>query len=168
MAAKELRRERQQEDEDAFEFDLENPFASPDDEPIARLLVAEAEHSTSVPDAASAARRGAAGFIAKVRGSRAAVVCSALCPFFTCLLFVASSVSWPDRLGSLQVRFGSLLAVPPSVAYLALKIVDPLPFPLVPVQCQDQPWAPRLLAISCLTLAAEGTKSTDLVSQVDD
>jgi len=66
------------------------------------------------------------------------------------------------------VRFGSLLAVPPGVAYLALKIVDPLPFPLVPVQCQDQPWAPRLLAISCLTLAAEGTKSTDLVSQVDD
>jgi len=95
MAAKELRRERQQEDEDAFEFDLENPFTSPDDEPIARLLIAEAEHSASVPDAASAARRGATGFIAKVRGLRAAVVCSALCPFFTRLLFVpvASSVS---------------------------------------------------------------------------
>jgi hypothetical protein len=71
MAAKELRRERQQEDEDAFEFDLENPFTSPDDEPIARLLIAEAEHSASVPNAASTARRGAAGFIAKVRGSRA-------------------------------------------------------------------------------------------------
>jgi cyclin D6, plant len=30
------------------------------------------------------------------------------------------------------------------------------------VQCQDQPWAPRLLAISCLTLAAKMQRFADL------
>jgi hypothetical protein len=50
------------------EFDLENPFTSPADEPIASLLDAEGHHSPSVSAAASAARRDAAGFISKVRG----------------------------------------------------------------------------------------------------
>ncbi|TVU38445.1 hypothetical protein EJB05_11816 [Eragrostis curvula] len=118
MAADGLR-EQQQEDEDAYEyeFDLENPFTSPADEPIASLLEAEAEHSPSVSAAASAARRAAVGFISKV-------------------------------------RFGSELAGHPRVAYLALNYVDrylskrQLPF-------EQQPWAPRLLAISCLSLAAK-------------
>jgi hypothetical protein len=48
------------------EFDLENPFTSPADEPIASLLDAEGHHSPSVSAAASAVRRDAAGFIAKV------------------------------------------------------------------------------------------------------
>ncbi|XP_062190588.1 cyclin-D6-1-like isoform X2 [Phragmites australis] len=111
-------RERERE-EDAFEyeFDLENPFTSPADEPIATLLDAEGYHSTSVSAAASDARRDAAGFISKV-------------------------------------RFGVELAVHPRVAYLALNYVDrflskrQLPF-------EQQPWVPRLLAISCLSLAAK-------------
>ncbi|XP_062190592.1 cyclin-D6-1-like isoform X5 [Phragmites australis] len=80
-------RERERE-EDAFEyeFDLENPFTSPADEPIATLLDAEGYHSTSVSAAASDARRDAAGFISKF---------------------------------------------------------------------EQQPWVPRLLAISCLSLAAK-------------
>jgi cyclin D6 len=51
-----------------FEFDLENPFTSPADEPIASLLDAEAHHAPSVSAAASAARRDAVAFISKVRG----------------------------------------------------------------------------------------------------
>ena len=51
-----------------FEFDLENPFTSPADEPIASLLDAEAHHAPSVSAAASAARRNAVAFISKVRG----------------------------------------------------------------------------------------------------
>jgi cyclin D6 len=53
------------------EFDLENPFTSPADEPIASLLDAEGHHSPSVSAAASAARRDAAGFISKVKGPAA-------------------------------------------------------------------------------------------------
>ena len=49
------------------EFDLENPFTSPADEPIASLLDAEGHHSPSVSAAASAVRRDAVGFISKVR-----------------------------------------------------------------------------------------------------
>ncbi|KAL6856087.1 hypothetical protein ACP4OV_018889 [Aristida adscensionis] len=109
----------EQEDDAAYEyeFDLENPFTSPADEPIASLLGAEGHHAPSVPAAASAARRDAAAFISKV-------------------------------------RFGGDLAVHPRVAYLALNYVDrflskrQLPF-------EQQPWAPRLLAISCLSLAAK-------------
>lgn len=51
-----------------FEFDLENPFTSPADEPIASLLDAEGHHAPSVSAAASAARRDAVAFISKVRG----------------------------------------------------------------------------------------------------
>ncbi|KAM0847514.1 hypothetical protein ACQ4PT_054976 [Festuca glaucescens] len=99
------------------EFDLENPFTSPADEPIASLLDAEGHHSPSVSAAASAARRDAAGFISKV-------------------------------------RYDGELAVHPRVAYLALNYVDrflskrQLPF-------EHKPWAPRLLAISCLSIAAK-------------
>ncbi|XP_062187693.1 cyclin-D6-1-like isoform X2 [Phragmites australis] len=107
----------QEEDAYEYEFDLENPFTSPADEPIASLLDAGGHHSPSVTTAASAARRDAAGFIAKV-------------------------------------RFGGELAVHPRVAYLALNYVDrflskrQLPF-------EQQTWAPRLLAISCLSLSAK-------------
>lgn len=99
------------------EFDLENPFTSPADEPIASLLDAEGHHSPSVSAAASAARRDAAGFISKV-------------------------------------RYDGELAAHPRVAYLALNYVDrflskrQLPF-------EHKPWAPRLLAISCLSVAAK-------------
>ncbi|CAL5062222.1 unnamed protein product [Urochloa decumbens] len=102
-------------EEDAFEyeFDLENPFTSPDDEPIASLLDAESHHAPSVSAAASAARRDAAAFIS-------------------------------------QVRFGGELAGHPRVAYLALNYVDRFLS-----KRQLPPWAPRLLAISCLSLAAK-------------
>lgn len=50
-----------------YEFDLENPFTSPADEPIASLLDAEGHHAPSVSAAASAVRRDAARFISKVR-----------------------------------------------------------------------------------------------------
>uniref|UniRef100_A0ACD5YQU0 Uncharacterized protein n=1 Tax=Avena sativa TaxID=4498 RepID=A0ACD5YQU0_AVESA len=99
------------------EFDLENPFTSPADEPIASLLDAEGHHSPSVSAAASAVRRDAAGFISKV-------------------------------------RYDGELSVHPRVAYLALNYVDrflskrQLPF-------GHKPWAPRLLAISCLSIAAK-------------
>ncbi|KAM0900829.1 hypothetical protein ACQ4PT_020396 [Festuca glaucescens] len=99
------------------EFDLENPFTSPADEPIASLLDAEGHHSPSVSAAASAARRDAAGSISKV-------------------------------------RYDGELAAHPRVAYLALNYVDrflskrQLPF-------EHKPWAPRLLAISCLSIAAK-------------
>ncbi|ONM58266.1 CYCD6 [Zea mays] len=39
-----------------FEFDLENPFTSPADEPIASLLDAEGHHAPSISAAASATR----------------------------------------------------------------------------------------------------------------
>uniref|UniRef100_A0A453BAZ7 Cyclin-like domain-containing protein n=1 Tax=Aegilops tauschii subsp. strangulata TaxID=200361 RepID=A0A453BAZ7_AEGTS len=100
-----------------YEFDLENPFTSPADEPIASLLDAEAHHAPSVSAAASAVRRDAARFISKV-------------------------------------RYDGELAVHPRVAYLALNYVDrflskgQLPF-------ERKPWAPRLLAISCLSIAAK-------------
>jgi hypothetical protein len=55
-------------EEDDYEFDLDNPFTSPADEPIASLLDAEGHHAPSVSAAASAARRDAAAFISKVRG----------------------------------------------------------------------------------------------------
>ncbi|CAL5086175.1 unnamed protein product [Urochloa decumbens] len=100
-------------EEDAYEFDLENPFTSADDEPIASLLDAEAHHAPSVSAAASAARRDAAAFIS-------------------------------------QVRFGGELAAHPRVAYLALNYVDRFLS-----KRQLPPWAPRLLAISCLSLAAK-------------
>ncbi|CAM0906236.1 unnamed protein product [Alopecurus aequalis] len=99
------------------EFDLENPFTSPADEPIASLLDAEGHHSPSVSAAASAVRRDAVGFISKV-------------------------------------RYDGELALHPRVAYLALNYVDrflsrrQLPF-------EHKPWAPRLLAISCLSIAAK-------------
>ncbi|GJN32705.1 hypothetical protein PR202_gb21227 [Eleusine coracana subsp. coracana] len=120
MAAEVLRRELlQHEDENHYEieFDLENPFTSPADEPIASLLDAEGEHSPSVSAAASAARRAAAGFISKV-------------------------------------RFGGEVAVHPRVAYLALNYVDRY-LSKRQLPGQQQPWAPRLLAISCLSLAAK-------------
>ncbi|KAJ1291379.1 hypothetical protein BS78_02G311800 [Paspalum vaginatum] len=106
-------------EEDAFEyeFDLENPFTSPADEPIASLLDAEGHHAPSVSAAASAARRDAAGFISKV-------------------------------------RFGAGLAVHPRVAYLALNYVDRF-LSKRELPSDRQPWAPRLLAISCLSLAAK-------------
>lgn len=53
-----------------FEFDLENPFTSPADEPIASLLDAEGHHAPSISAAASATRRAAAAFISKVLGAR--------------------------------------------------------------------------------------------------
>uniref|UniRef100_A0A0D9X093 Cyclin-like domain-containing protein n=1 Tax=Leersia perrieri TaxID=77586 RepID=A0A0D9X093_9ORYZ len=102
---------------DEFEFDLENPFTSPADEPIASLLDAEGHHSPSVSAASSAARRDAASFISKV-------------------------------------QYDGKLHVHPRVAYLALNYVDRflsksrLPF-------EHTPWAPRLLAISCLSLAGK-------------
>jgi hypothetical protein len=79
--ASEGQRERQQEDRGAFdyEFDLENPFTSPADEPIASLLAAEGQHSPSVIAVASDARRAAAGFIFKVRVRT---------PHFSALLFL--------------------------------------------------------------------------------
>lgn len=52
-----------------YEFDLENPFTTPADEPIASLLDAEGHHAPSLSAAASAARRDAAAFISKVRGA---------------------------------------------------------------------------------------------------
>ncbi|KAG8080157.1 hypothetical protein GUJ93_ZPchr0007g3479 [Zizania palustris] len=100
-----------------YEFDLENPFISPADEPIASLLDAEGYHAPSVPAAASAARREAAGFIFKVRYD-----------------------------GGLDVR--------PLVAYLALNYVDRF-LSKRQLPCAHKPWAPRLLAISCLSLAAK-------------
>jgi hypothetical protein len=97
MAA-EGQREQQQEDKGAFdyEFDLENPFTSPADEPIASLLAAEGQHSPSVIAVASDTRRAAAGFIFKVRVRTphfSALLF--LCPLVTGFLFVraASSVS---------------------------------------------------------------------------
>jgi cyclin D6 len=63
--------ELREEDASDYEFDLENPFTSPADEPIASLLEAEGHHAPSVSAAVSAARRDAAGFISKVRGPRA-------------------------------------------------------------------------------------------------
>nr|TKW35255.1 hypothetical protein SEVIR_2G360600v2 [Setaria viridis] len=106
--------ELREEDASEYEFDLENPFTSPADEPIASLLEAEGHHAPSVSAAASAARRDAAGFISKV-------------------------------------RFGGELAVNPRVAYLALNYVDRF----LSKNQLPQPWAPRLLAISCLSLAAK-------------
>uniref|UniRef100_A0A0E0I290 Cyclin-like domain-containing protein n=1 Tax=Oryza nivara TaxID=4536 RepID=A0A0E0I290_ORYNI len=100
-----------------YEFDLENPFTSPADEPIASLLDAEGHHSPSVSAAASAARREAAGFISKV-------------------------------------RYDGELDVHPRVAYLALNYVDRY-LSKRQLACERNPWAPRLLAISCLTLAAK-------------
>ncbi|CAN6205724.1 unnamed protein product [Urochloa humidicola] len=100
-------------EDDAYEFDLENPFTSTDDEPIASLLDAEAHHAPSVSVAASAARREAAAYIS-------------------------------------QVRFGWELDEHPRVAYLALNYVDRFLS-----KRQLPPWAPRLLAISCLSLAAK-------------
>ncbi|NP_001149068.1 CYCD6 isoform 1 [Zea mays] len=100
-----------------FEFDLENPFTSPADEPIASLLDAEGHHAPSISAAASATRRAAAAFISKV-------------------------------------RFGGELAVHPRVAYLALNYVDRF-LSKRQLACEQQPWAPRLLAISCLSLAAK-------------
>nr|XP_034578976.1 cyclin-D6-1-like isoform X1 [Setaria viridis]TKW35257.1 hypothetical protein SEVIR_2G360600v2 [Setaria viridis] len=109
--------ELREEDASEYEFDLENPFTSPADEPIASLLEAEGHHAPSVSAAASAARRDAAGFISKV-------------------------------------RFGGELAVNPRVAYLALNYVDRF-LSKNQLPCEQQPWAPRLLAISCLSLAAK-------------
>ncbi|KAE8813725.1 Cyclin-D6-1 [Hordeum vulgare] len=100
-----------------YEFDLENPFTSPADEPIASLLDAEGHHAPSVSAAASAVRRDAARFISKV-------------------------------------RYDGELGLHPRVAYLAQNYVDrflskgQLPF-------ERKPWAPRLLAISCLSIAAK-------------
>ncbi|KAF8669233.1 hypothetical protein HU200_051565 [Digitaria exilis] len=115
--------EPREEDAYEFEFDLENPFISAAEEPIASLLDAEGHHAPSVSAVASAVRRDAAGFISKV-------------------------------------RFGAELAVQPRVAYLALNYVDrflskrQLPY-------EQQPWAPRLLAISCLSLAAKMQRVAD-------
>uniref|UniRef100_A0A0E0LM41 Cyclin-like domain-containing protein n=1 Tax=Oryza punctata TaxID=4537 RepID=A0A0E0LM41_ORYPU len=100
-----------------YEFDLENPFTSPADEPITSLLDAEGHHSPSVSAAASDARRVAAGFISKV-------------------------------------RYDGELEVHPRVAYLALNYVDRY-LSKRQLACEHKPWAPRLLAISCLTLAAK-------------
>lgn len=100
-----------------YEFDLENPFTNPAEEPIASLLEAEGHHAPSVSAAASAARRDAASFISKV-------------------------------------RFGGVLAVPPRVAYLALNYVDRY-LSKRELPSESQLWAPRLLAISCLSLAAK-------------
>nr|CAB3458293.1 unnamed protein product [Digitaria exilis] len=115
--------EPREEDAYEFEFDLEDPFISAADEPIASLLDAEGHHAPSVSAVASTVRRDAAGFISKV-------------------------------------RFGAELAVQPRVAYLALNYVDrflskrQLPY-------EQQPWAPRLLAISCLSLAAKMQRVAD-------
>jgi cyclin D6 len=68
-----------------YEFDLENPFTSPADEPIASLLDAEGHHSPSVSAAASAARREAAGFISKVSGTRSPLGFVSLGGFFEVL-----------------------------------------------------------------------------------
>ncbi|KAL5198126.1 hypothetical protein ABZP36_001638 [Zizania latifolia] len=100
-----------------YEFNLENPFISPADEPIACLLDAEGHHAPSVSAAASAARREAAGFIFKV-------------------------------------RYDGGLDVHPLVAYLALNYVDRF-LSKRQLPCAHKPWAPRLLAISCLSLAAK-------------
>ncbi|XP_044959237.1 cyclin-D6-1-like [Hordeum vulgare subsp. vulgare] len=50
-----------------YEFDLENPFTSPADEPIASLLDAEGHHAPFVSAAAFAVRCDTARFISKVR-----------------------------------------------------------------------------------------------------
>ncbi|PUZ72445.1 hypothetical protein GQ55_2G395000 [Panicum hallii var. hallii] len=53
-----------------------------------------------------------------------------------------------------KVRFGGELAVHPRVAYLALNYVDRF-LSKRQLLCEQQPWAPRLLAISCLSLASK-------------
>ncbi|XP_040382056.1 cyclin-D6-1-like isoform X2 [Oryza brachyantha] len=105
-------------DEYGYEFDLENPFTSPADEPIASLLDAEGHHSPSVSAASSAARREAAAFIS-------------------------------------EVRYDGELNVQPRVAYLALNYVDRFLSKRQLAGDGHNPWAPRLLAISCLSLAAK-------------
>ncbi|KAL5196928.1 hypothetical protein ABZP36_000440 [Zizania latifolia] len=100
-----------------YELDLENPFISPADEPIASLLDAEGHHAPSVSAAASAARREAASFISKV-------------------------------------RYDGEVDVQPRVSYLALNYVDRF-LSKRQLPCEHKPWAPRLLAISCLSLAAK-------------
>ncbi|CAD6217650.1 unnamed protein product [Miscanthus lutarioriparius] len=116
-----------------FEFDLENPFTSPADEPIASLLDAEGHHAPSVSATASAARRDAVAFISKV-------------------------------------RFGGELAVHPRVAYLALNYVDRF-LSKRQLACEQPPW-PRLLALSCLSLAAKmqrvATFSIDHIQRDED
>ncbi|KQK15808.1 cyclin-D6-1 isoform X2 [Brachypodium distachyon] len=111
-----------------YEFDLENPFTSPADEPIASLLDAEGPHSPSVSAAASSARRQAAGFISKV-------------------------------------RYDGELAVHPRVAYLALNYVDRY-LSKRQLPCEHKPWAPRLLAVSCLSIAAK-MQRVDAISIAD-
>ncbi|EEC82258.1 hypothetical protein OsI_26449 [Oryza sativa Indica Group] len=53
-----------------------------------------------------------------------------------------------------RVRYDGELDVHPRVAYLALNYVDRY-LSKRQLACERNPWAPRLLAISCLTLAAK-------------
>ena len=115
-------------EEDEYEFDLENPFTSPADEPIASLLDAKGHHAPSVSAAASAVRRDATGFISKVRGATGPpphslfLLSGFLVWGFLC--FPTRSASNLNPCGAVQVRFGGELAVHPRVAYLALNYVD--------------------------------------------
>ncbi|KAI4969363.1 hypothetical protein ZWY2020_000277 [Hordeum vulgare] len=127
-----------------YEFDLENPFTSPADEPIASLLDAEGHHAPFVSAAAFAVRCDTARFISKVRYDGEL----GLHPRVAYL-----AQNYVDRFlskGQLPIRRRNIMSFFQEFA----RFRSDLTASGSAAQFERKPWAPRLLAISSVSGAA--------------